>query len=231
MLLVVVVVVDFDDWVVYVNVLVEQMLNLLEWLMIGQLFGVILLLFEDVWNCESYGFVVYDIEILIVCGVKICVDFVEMLILDYFGWCVIMLYVLVILCWFGYFVDCVVGVCVVVGVVVMLVYEIKNLLLGICGVVQFLGVGEFIMLIVIEVDCIVVLIDWMQDFSDICLLLIVSENIYLFLIYVCWFVLVGFVCGIMIEEWFDLLLLLLLINCDVLFQIVINFFKNVCEVV
>lgn len=124
----------------------------------------------------------------------------------------------------------------VIGMVEMLVYEIKNFLVGIIGVVQLLLMNlevndqEMMDLIVDECCCIVKLLEQVEQFGNFSKFVVVLVNIYDILDCVCQLVLVGFGVYMMFVEEYDLLLLFVFVDGDQLFQVFLNLLKNVFEV-
>lgn len=248
-----VIIFDVWGWIVGMNDLVEFFLNFLCWLGIGQMLEgfelikwlcIVLLMNEiidsvcegyyDGLNCLGVCFEIGDwLGGYVDCVVMIYVGFV----FSFVGGMVVMIVFSESVGWLGQ--GCVVClvVCQVIGMVEMLVYEIKNLLVGICGVVQLIGMNfvledcDLVDLIVMELCCIVELLDQVECFGDILVFKLIEVNIYDVLECVCWFVIVGFGKGMKIVLDYDFLLFVVLVDNDQLVQVCLNLVKNVVEVI
>lgn len=226
-----VVVIDPDDRIAHANALAEQLLNLSERVMRGQLLTAILPPPEATQDRDGYGYAVYDTEIATARGVRMRVDFVEAAVADHPGWRTITLHTAAGSHRLGHTADRIGGARAAEGAATMLAHEIRNPLSGIRGAAQLLGPSELTHLIVTEVDRIAALIDRMQEFGDTRPLPLSAENIYPLLDHARAVALAGFARGVTIEERFDPSLPPALINRDALTQVIINLLKNAREAI
>ena len=226
-----VIVIDPDDRITHVNSQAEQMLNLSERLMLGQMLDAILPSPPRLRDRDGHALSMFDLQIATTRGLKVRVDLVASAVPDHAGWYAIALHHAASARRLGYSADRAGGARAAVGAAAMLAHEIKNPLSGIRGAAQLLGAGELTTLITTEVDRITALIDNMQDFSDTRPLPLTAENIYPLISHASALAVAGFARGIDIEERFDPSLPPARINRDALLQILINLLKNAREAV
>ncbi|MEN2784900.1 nitrogen regulation protein NR(II) [Sphingomonas qilianensis] len=230
-----VLVLDPADCVVHANAECEALLNLSERAMLGQPLDAILHSPRDATAHDSHGFAAFDVEIELVRGGRVRVDFIEAGVADRPGWRMITLHHAAASRRLGHSADRASAARAAVGAAAMLAHEIRNPLSGIRGAAQLLGreasacAAELTTLIVTEVDRIAALIDRMQDFTDTRPLTIGAENIYPMLDHVRRVASAGFARDVMIEERFDPSLPSVLVDRDALVQVILNLLKNASE--
>jgi two-component system nitrogen regulation sensor histidine kinase GlnL len=229
-----VVVIDPRDRIANANADAEALLNLSERAMLGQPLQAVLRPPPEHLRRDGHGFAAFDVELELVRGGRIRVDFIEARIADHLGWRAITLHHAATSRRLGHSADRASAARAAVGAAAMLAHEIKNPLSGIRGAAQLLaisgeGAEELTTLITTEVDRVAALIDRMQDFTDTRPLKIAPENIYPLLDHARRLALAGFASAMTIEERFDPSLPPVLIDRDAMLQVLLNLLKNAAE--
>lgn len=227
--------VDPQGMVAGANGEAEQLLNISERAMSGQLLTDILTP-PAFPQREGQAVAAFDTEIATSRAGRIRLDYLETPLPDRPGWRTITLHHAATSRRIGLSADRASGARAAIGAAAMLAHEIKNPLSGIRGAAQLIAVageapGDLTTLITTEVDRIAALIDRMQDFTDTRPRPLTRENIYPLLGHARQLAAAGFASGVAIDEQFDPSLPPVLIDRDAFLQVILNLLKNACEAI